>query len=116
MNEATFDALARQAGSIHDRRTSLKVLGAAAFVAAAAAPLTAEAGKSGKKAKKKCKKQVGPCNTFSNEVCELFFDPGSEFDFCVAEASACCAPLKKCAATSFFDCALVVLATLLDPA
>lgn len=113
MKETTFDALTRHAGSVQGRRTSIKALGAAAVMAAIASPLTAKAGKSGKKAKKKCKKQVGPCNEFSSQLCSLFFMPGDDFDACLAETSACCAPLKKCAATPFFDCAFIVITDLL---
>jgi hypothetical protein len=115
MKESTFDALTRHAGSVQDRRASLKALGAAALVATSTAPLSAEAKKSSsKKAKKKCKKQIGPCNTFSNEICDVFFDPGTEFDQCVVQASACCPSLKKCQATPFFDCALEVIIALVS--
>jgi hypothetical protein len=118
MNDAVFDAIARRAGAIQDRRASFRALGGATLLAAAA-PLVAEASNSSKKAKKKakkkCKKQIAPCNDFAPDVCALFFDPGSEFDTCVAAAQTCCPPLAKCQVPSFFDCALDVLATLLQP-
>jgi hypothetical protein len=63
MHANTLDAMARTAGSVRDRRASLKALGLAAL-GATAVPSLAQAGKAGKKAKKKCQRQRGQCQTF----------------------------------------------------
>lgn len=75
MNHSTLDALARRAGSVHDRRASLKTLGVAALAGALAAPRRADAKPSaGKKARKKveqqCRQQAGQCSAFHVELCE----------------------------------------------
>jgi hypothetical protein len=105
MHETAFDALARHAGSVHDRRAALKALGAAAVVAALAAPRTADAGKSGKQAKKqalkKCKKQVGACNNEWEKACE-----GNELCLSLAK---CCSFLKTCDAAGQIKCITDIL-------
>lgn len=102
MHETAFDTLARQAGTVHDRRASLKALGAAAVVAALAAPRAAEAGKSSKKAAlKKCKKQVGACKQAFVKACE-----GNET--CLSLTS-CCDFLKTCDAAGQIKCITDIL-------
>ena len=110
MPEGVFDRLARDLDASSGRRSSLKVLGMAAF-AAALAPAAAE-GKS--KCKKKvdsavaqcqadaqaasdarCQKQVADCTTVLATLCE-----GDECGPLVA----CCQSLATCDATAFFTC------------
>jgi hypothetical protein len=101
MHETAFDTLARQAGTVHDRRASLKALGAAAVVAALAAPRAAEAGKSSKKGKKLCKKQVAACKSEWDKACE-----GDET--CLSLAT-CCSFLKNCDAAGQIKCITDIL-------
>jgi hypothetical protein len=101
MHETAFDALALHASSVHDRRASLKALGAAAVVAAVAVPRAAEAGKSGKKAKKLCQKQVGACKQEFEKACE-----GAEI--CLSLAT-CCDFLKTCDAAGQIKCMTDIL-------
>jgi len=103
MHETTFDTLARQAGSTHDRRASLKALTAAAVVAAAslAAPRAAAGGKAGKKARKTCQKQVGACKHAFDKACE-----GNET--CLSLAT-CCDFLRNCDAAGQIKCITDIL-------
>ena len=111
MPEGAFDRLARDLESSQGRRSSLKVLGAAAL-AAALAPAAAE-GKS--KCKKKvdnavatcqaqaqaasdarCQSQAAVCNTILPTLCD---NPQQ----CTA-LQACCTSLGTCDANGFFTC------------
>lgn len=102
MHETAFDTLARQASSVHDRRASLKALGAAAIVAAVAAPRAADAGKSSKKAAlKKCKKQVSACKNEFEKACD-----GNETCLTLVP---CCDFLKTCDAAGQIKCITDIL-------
>jgi hypothetical protein len=101
MNDGTFDAFARQAGTARDRRSSLKALGAAALVAAAGAS-QAQAGKKGKKAKKKCRKQQGACQAVVAAFC-------AEDETCEQDLFECCALMASCNATAATECFIDVL-------
>jgi hypothetical protein len=90
MDDGSFDALTR--------RASLKALGTTAVVAALAAPRSAQAKpKPGKKAKKRCQKQVGACRVALVDVCD-----GS--DYCEQVLLPCCPKLKTCNAPAFIQC------------
>jgi hypothetical protein len=102
MKSTSFDALARRAGSGQDRRTSLKLLGAAALATAAAGPVAAKAGKAGKKAKRKCKKQGNPCRAFAEEICDLLAT--SDPQGCKDAFKPCCNSIQKCKGPAFFSC------------
>lgn len=107
MTSETFDALTRETGIHEDRRTSLKTLGAAALFAAVAGPLSAQAKQSpGKKAKKKCKKQVGQCVSAFTAICEALDE--EDQDVCFAQVqqtlAPCCQSLGNCGAGEFVTC------------
>ena len=105
MNNLAFDALARNAAAAVSRRASLLTLGGAGLVAAMAHPQLAGAGKAGKKAKKKCKKQVGQCrDNFTQHCAVCCSDTEEEFDLCFATFAACCEPLAQCNAAATFAC------------
>jgi hypothetical protein len=90
MNARTFDALTR--------RASFVTLGGAGMVPPAKS-VSADAKQStGKKAKKKCKKQVGQCNAIFATACAGDLE-------CLAQAQVCCAFLGACNVTSFIACA-----------
>lgn len=112
MSENAFDRIARQTANDISRRHSLLALGGAALAASLSSASVAKAGTAGKKAKKKCKKQGPACQQFANDLCDLFFDPGTELDECIDSASDCCSPLTRCAAGEFFSCALGVIVVL----
>lgn len=105
MNETTFDAVSRRAGTVVSRRGSLLTLGGAALVAVMATPGSTLAGKKNrkknrKKAKKQafklCKKQVGECQTFMNAACN-----GAG---CGEVVAVCCPLLGTCQNEAFFTC------------
>lgn len=85
--------LSRRAARIVSRRGSLLALGGA-LLGAAATPRAVEAGKCGKKAKKKCEKQVQLCETSMEQACEALapLDPNPCFTAC----RPCCASLATC--------------------
>ena len=112
MPEGAFDRLARDLEGFQGRRSSLKVLGAAAL-AAALAPAAAE-GKSKCKSKvnkavtecqtaaqaasdARCQSQVSVCTTALSTVCD-----GNPQE-CTA-LQACCPSLGTCDASAFFAC------------
>ena len=102
MEERAFDTIARHASSAHDRRASLKALGAAAVVAALSAPGVAVAGKSSKKSSKKlCKKQVAACKDGWEKAC------GGD-ETCLSLAT-CCSFLKTCDAAGQIKCITDIL-------
>jgi hypothetical protein len=100
MTETDFDLFARRAGSALDRRGSLKALAAAAVVAAAR-PLAAEAGKGGKKIKRKCKAQGVACREFAVYACQ----DSADAEACEQAYSDCCPLLEACQAAEWFACA-----------
>jgi hypothetical protein len=64
MEGSLFDAFTRRAAAAATRRLSFLTLGASALGAAIAGSSLVQAGKAGKKAKKKCKRQRGQCEEF----------------------------------------------------
>jgi len=95
MNHLSFDALTR--------RGSLLTAGAAGL-AALANPISAGAKqnarkRTARKARRKCKQQVGECLAF--------FEVGCEGDFeCLALAEACCPDFGRCDPGGFLTCLL----------
>ncbi|MGH2613988.1 MAG: hypothetical protein ACRDJC_02015 [Thermomicrobiales bacterium] len=106
MAEPAVDVVAHRVADAQSRRSSLLGLGGAALAAVFTGPAVARAGKAGKKARKKCKKQSGPCQPFVMAICERVFLPGPNQDLCIEETAACCEFLGRCNATAFFDCVL----------
>jgi hypothetical protein len=94
LNEQTFDTLSRRADLGLSRRMSLVALGAAALIGLT--PARADAGKAGKKARKKCKSQVAACATGIAQVCT-----GSPE---CANLIPCCDFLGTCDAGAFIQC------------
>ncbi len=101
MNDLSFDAVTRYAATALSRRASLMTLGGAGVstLAAVARPITADARKqsAAKKAKKKCKKQIGPCVTAVAPDCSG--DPA-----CLAGVRRCCGLAGICDIIGFFTC------------
>lgn len=94
------------------RRASVFGLGGAAL-ASVALPMATRAGKAGKKAKKKCRRQIGKCQgsvtsfcagplTIDRETCEAAFLP-------------CCPSFKGCKAGAAYDCIGDALLALFPP-
>jgi hypothetical protein len=99
MTQQTLDSLARHASAPQDRRTSLKALAAAALLGASTAPLAAQAkSNAGKKARKRCKKQVAPCRAALEPAC----DPGNPD--CPGKVAECCQFLAQCNAGAAMQC------------
>ncbi|MGH2615129.1 MAG: hypothetical protein ACRDJC_07815 [Thermomicrobiales bacterium] len=94
MKTSTFD--------IMTRRGSLLTLGGAALTAMAT-PEVASAGKSGKNAKKRCKKQRGQCFTAVAEFCESTANPSS----CEGFYRPCCEHFARCSVGTGIVCILV---------
>jgi hypothetical protein len=92
------DALARVVRFPTERRVSFKALGIAGLSAALLAPRTIEAKQSaGKKARKKCKRQVGQCRAAVEAFCE-------RSTFCFDAFSPCCEHLSTCNVTAYLTC------------
>jgi hypothetical protein len=92
------DALARLVRSSANRRVSLKALGSAGLSTALLAPRTIEAKQSaGKKARKKCRRQVGQCRAAFEAFCE-------RSTFCFEAFSPCCEHLSTCNVTAYLTC------------
>ncbi|HYI14930.1 MAG TPA: hypothetical protein VEX37_06045 [Thermomicrobiales bacterium] len=110
MNDRTFDFFTARAASL-SRRASLVGLGGAALAAAVVAPTPARAGTVSKKVKKKCKKQIGQCETSAALFCaRQFFDLGA----CQTTLFPCCASFKNCKGGTAYECivnGLIVLAS-----
>lgn len=86
MTNDTFDTITRSAGM--DRRRSLLALGAAGLTTTLAGTLGASAKQSsGKKAKKKCKKQKEACDDQVTNFCAQFEETFLE---CQAALLPCC--------------------------
>ena len=91
-----------------DRRESLKVLAASAFVAAAARPHAVDAKKGGKnggnnrrgKGRKRCQRQEGQCRQSIEEFCARTARPAE----CVEDFGPCCEPLARCQASASLEC------------
>jgi hypothetical protein len=107
MNEQGVDALTRTVAA-QDRRRSLKTMSVAALAALGLAPhLAAAKGKAGKAAKKKCKKQVAPCEAAFAETCAGVM--GAEE--CRNSVAECCASLGSCNAGAAMECFVTLLLT-----
>jgi hypothetical protein len=102
MNSGAFDAIARQAGSAHDRRSSLKALGVASLGAALTAPIAGEAKNKkkkncNKKVTQKCNGQIEQCQTATEAFCENNQD-------CLDALLPCCDELQNCEAGDAVTC------------
>jgi hypothetical protein len=100
MSTEVFTHVAQQVRSLHNRRTSLKAFAAASLGIAVAAPAAAKGGRSGKKAKNKCKQQVGKCRSFVTAACQEEADPQE----CLDASLPCCDFLRGCNAGAALDC------------
>jgi hypothetical protein len=127
LNGQPFDKLVRNAASTIDRKTSLKLLGAAALGSAMIRPLGAEA-KNGRKKKKKggssttqvvtvdpnqqCAHQKGECLAFVQFQCarDVRAAPAREIEAtaviedCFTQKSPCCEAFATCNATAGLEC------------
>ena len=91
-------------------RRSLLALGGAVLAKVMTGPQTAQAGKEGRKAKKRvrwtCKRQVGACRAFFTELCAT--DPDCDEEQ-IESVFTCCELLENCKAGAsvacFFDVA-----------
>lgn len=93
------DALQRPAAAV-SRRGSLRVLGGAALTSAFAAPTVAVAGKAGKKARKRCKRQRGQCLASIEKFCQPKADPNA----CESLFTPCCEHFAACSAAKGIEC------------
>jgi hypothetical protein len=98
MVEQPVDVVAVHTAESLSRRVSFIALGGAALAAAVARPSPARAGKAGKKAKKKCKRQIGQCESSIASLCT----GGPEA--CVDVLSPCCRSFKGCKAGAAYQC------------
>jgi hypothetical protein len=101
MRESTLAVLSHRASAAVSRRASLLSLGGAALASLAAPATTAHAGTAGKKAKRKCKRQVGQCRAAWEDLC--MGNPNCESDF-----FACCQPLARCDVAAYLTCVAAV--------
>jgi hypothetical protein len=99
MNTRRFDSMARHATAL-SRRGSRRVLGGAALVGAITAPRIVSAGKAGKKAQKRCKRQRGQCLAYVEEYCE----PKIGSDICKEVFNPCCEHFAGCNAGQGIEC------------
>ncbi|HYI14929.1 MAG TPA: hypothetical protein VEX37_06040 [Thermomicrobiales bacterium] len=101
MREHVFDRLTRGTAGALSRRQSLMTLGGAALANALAGSPAVQAGKDSKKVKKrfkkKCKRQVDPCELALTVLCQ-----GQAA--CMAMVLPCCSTLKTCKAGTSLDC------------
>jgi hypothetical protein len=111
MNDQVFDAFTARAASL-SRRASLVSLGGAALAAAVVRPTPARAGSVGKKVKKKCKKQIGQCETSVTIFCarQLF-----DREDCEATLLPCCTSFAGCKGGDAYDCIVNGLVALASP-
>ncbi|MGH2614508.1 MAG: hypothetical protein ACRDJC_04665 [Thermomicrobiales bacterium] len=101
MSPDAIAALTRRTAEAVSRRNSLLTLGGAALAAGLVPPLGSEAKKSAaKKAKKKCKRQVGQCTAFFNELCEEVECSAEQLEI----VRRCCASFQSCNAGGFLEC------------
>jgi hypothetical protein len=96
MSGQGLEALARFAVTAVSRRTSLLALGGTAM-AIAATPTVTSAGKAGKKAKQRCKRQGKQCRNVLAAEC------GNDQE-CLDEFLRCCGPFSRCQARQGFNC------------
>jgi hypothetical protein len=78
------------------RRATLAAIGAVALATVQRSP-EARAAKAGKKAKKVCKKQRGPCEAFVESAC-------GTSHACLSARLPCCGDLAKCKFLTFANC------------
>jgi len=97
MFEQPDDVVAVHTAESLSRRTSLIALGGAAL-SVVARPSPARAGKAGKKAKKKCKRQIGQCESSIATVCSG--GPAG----CEEVLAPCCSSFKNCKAGAAYQC------------
>jgi hypothetical protein len=105
MSDNRFDLLTRHAGSVFDRRATLKTLGVTAILATFSRSPATQARKNGTTKPKKwdrCKRQDGQCRAFFTDLCAPQQDPRS----CEELLLPCCSILGQCQPTSFFACLL----------
>jgi hypothetical protein len=99
MTQQTLDALARRAGAMRSRRMSFQALAAGALLGTGVAPFAAQAkGNAGKKARKRCKKQVAPCRAALEPACNP-----ANVD-CPGDVARCCQFLASCNAGEAMHC------------
>jgi hypothetical protein len=101
MREHVFNRFTRVAAGAVSRRQSLMTLGGASVTAAIGKPSIVMAGKESKKVrkryKKKCKRQIDPCELALTVLCQ-----GQAA--CMATVLPCCSSLKTCKAGTSLDC------------
>lgn len=100
MTGISFDAFTRRAAEAVTRRTSVLALGAAAL-GVATTPRVAEAGKCGKKVKKKCADLEAQCFAAVADVC----DGRPDEEDCLA-CEECCRSERACIDRETFSCLL----------
>lgn len=98
MIEQPVDVAADHTVGSRVRRASIVALGAAALAAVVTRPSPARAGKAGKKAKKKCKRQIGQCQS---SIADLCADEPAE---CEEVLAPCCTSFKGCQAGAAYQC------------
>ena len=111
MDGTTFEPFVRRATAAVSRRASLLAVGATALAPALGGPSLVQAGKAGKKAKKKCKRQRGQCETFIvTEVCAVDGTTrqgaigGEGIPNCVEVFTPCCDFFAQCQAGEGLSC------------
>jgi hypothetical protein len=96
MSEKFFGAFASHAADAMSRRASLSALSGAAM-AIASAPTVTSAGKAGKKANRKCRRQGKQCRAFATAEC------GDDQE-CLDAFLPCCAFFSRCQAEPGLPC------------
>lgn len=98
MIEQPVDVIAVGGGETRSRRASLIALASASVVAVVARRSPARAGKAETKAKKKCKRQIGQCESSITSLCT---EGPAE---CVEVLAPCCRSFKGCKAGPAYQC------------
>ena len=91
------------AASSARRRISIAALGAMTLLAAFQ-PSFAQAGKTARKARKRCKRQFGQCLAFLEERCAAVSSTPREAADCLAQFGPCCEPFARCDAVDVVRC------------
>lgn len=104
MNDRNFDAATRAAVAI-SRRTSLLSIGGVVLAAATTVPALAKPGKSGKSARKQCKKLKSQCHAAIAAYCAVLEAP----QICEALLGACCDTLAQCDAGLTVTCLITAM-------
>jgi hypothetical protein len=102
MRDRTIDALPVSAADALSRRRSLIALCGVALAAAVGIPAPARAGKAGKKSKKKCRRQIGQCESSVKAFCvaPLLIGPTE----CETLLLPCCQSFAGCHAGNAYQC------------